>query len=279
MFNYHQAKGELANAIRPYCNKDEVPYISDKIKYRNMTCREVIFYKKVLGGVKKHAEGIMYITDDGELVMDKNDQKELARLAYYFNIFFTDDKDKNIFRAIRLKSVLEREKGDFECCMKGLDYLKEKGISHTEDVKKILQKIPEMRAENNQKLLDLKAQVDKLKEEGPELDEEVMSGLYPIYEQVLETNFENIKVIDSGKYYYDDMKTITAKYKRNVRLAFRRTVAENLYKLDYQLGFFKKLLITYEKVLGMTTSQYRKFIVDIEKKNIEESLKLVRTNK
>jgi hypothetical protein len=262
--------------LAPYINKGETALISEVIKLKGENYREVMINKKTLGGIKKQAQALLYITDQGELVTEKNTQRELGKLAYYFNIFFAVDKTQSVYRAIRDKCVIEREKRDFQIADSGLDILLHDKVQHVENVRIIMKNIPELREKNNDKLLHLKNKVDDFEKQHGEYSDELFKELYPIYIEVLDTNFQNIKVINSGKQYYNELKKHLSKKKKSLTVIINKKISEPLFKLDYMLGYFNKLLNTYGSIINMNSSEYRKFIENSEKNKIEKNLKLIR---
>lgn len=278
MFNYTLVSKELMEKLKPYLNKGESALISEKIKLNEINYREVMINKKTVGGIKKQAEALLYITDDGEEVRDKYIQKELGKLAYYFNIFFAVDKTQSIFRAVRDNGIIEREKRDFEAADSGLDILANDKVQYVENVRTIMKNIPQLREKNNNKLIMLKNKVDNFEKNHGEYSDELFKELYPIYVEVLDTNFQNIKAINSGRQYYNDLKKSVSKKRKSLSVVFNKKISEPLFKLDYMLGYFNKLLITYESILNMSSSEYRKFIENSERNKIERNLKLIRNN-
>ncbi len=100
MFKYSKADEVLKGKLSSYTNKGEyllvsdvikynqIEYllVSDVIKYNQIEYREVLFNKKNL--LIEEVKGIGYIDENNNIVQDKNIQKSLATLAYYYEIFF-----------------------------------------------------------------------------------------------------------------------------------------------------------------------------------------------
>lgn len=276
LFDYTLASNELMGKLASYIKKGEVPLVSEVIKIKEKKYREVMINKKTFGGIKKQAQALLYITDEGEAVTDKNIQKELGKLAYYFNIFFPVDKTQSLFRAIRDNGIIEREKKDFQIADKGLNILVKDKVQYVENVRLIMKNIPELREKNNNKLISLKNKVENFEKQHREYSDELFKELYPIYMEVLDTNFQNIKAISTGKNYYDELKKHLNKKKKSLSVILNKNISEPLYKLDYMMGYFNKLLSTYSPILNMSTSEYKKFIENSEKNKIEKNLKLIR---
>lgn len=86
MFKYSKEDEVLKEKLSSYINKGEYLLISDVIKYNQIEYREVLFNKKNL--LIEEVRGIGYIDENNNIVQDKNIQKSLATLAYYYEIFF-----------------------------------------------------------------------------------------------------------------------------------------------------------------------------------------------
>lgn len=86
MFKYSKADEVLNEKLSSYTNKGEYLLVSDVIKYNQIEYREVLFNKKTL--LMEESKGIEYIDENNNIVQDKNIQKSLATLAYYYEIFF-----------------------------------------------------------------------------------------------------------------------------------------------------------------------------------------------
>lgn len=277
MFDYTLASNELMGKLAPFINKGEAALVSEVIKLKGKNYREVMINKKTFGGIKKQAQALLYITDEGEAVTDRNIQKELGKLTYYFNIFFPVDNTQSIYRAIRDNGIIEREKRDFQIAEGGLNILVKGKVQNVENVRLIMKNIPELREKNNNKLISLKNKVDDFEKQQGEYSDELFKELYPIYMEVLETNFQNIKAISTGKNYYDQLKKHLNKKKKSLPVILNKNISEPLYKLDYMMGYFNKLLSTYSPILNMSSSEYKKFIENSEKNKIEKNLKLIRS--
>ncbi|HID0866991.1 TPA: hypothetical protein ACXDA0_003566, partial [Clostridium botulinum] len=59
-------------------------------------------------------------------------------------------------------------------------------------------------------------------------------------------------------------------------IRFNKKISDPLFKLDYQINYFKKLLKIYNEILCMNEREYLKFIYNSEKENINERLYIVR---
>ncbi|QAT41060.1 hypothetical protein [Clostridium sp. JN-9] len=276
MFDYTLASNEIMGKLAPYIKKGEVPLVSEAIKIKGKRYREVMINKKTIGGVKKQAQALLYITDEGGVVTDKSIQKDIGQLAYYFNIFFPVDKKQSIFRAIRDNGIIEREKRDFNIADKGLNSLVKDKVQYVENVRLIMKNIPELRERNNNKLISLKNKVDDFEKQHGEFSDDLFKELYPIYMEVLDTNFQNVKAISTGENYYGELKKHLNKKKKSLSVLLNKNISEPLYKLDYIIGYFNKLMNTYRPILNMSTSEYKKFIENSEKNKIEKNLNLIR---
>ena len=109
--------------------------------------------------------------------------------------------------------------------------------------------------------------------------EESLRKVYKIYEEILKLNFKNIQLIYPGINYYDDIKKSINKKRKSFSIKFNKKISEPLFKLEYQINYFKKLLKTYNKILYMNEREYLKFIYNSENSNINERLCIMRVKK
>ncbi|AVQ39581.1 hypothetical protein C7M56_13185 [Clostridium botulinum] len=219
MFKYFKVDEALKEKLNSYTHKGEYLLVSGGIKYNEIEYREVLFNKKNL--LIEEVKGIVYIDENNNIVQDNNIQKSLARLSYYYEIFFCIDKKNNIFKALRNEEDLCKENKDIELSITALEFLQKEKIQDTEKVK-------------------------------------------------------NIKLIYSGIHYYDYIKECVNKKRKSFSIRFNKKLSEPLFKLDYQINYFKKLLKTYNEILCMNERDYLKSVYNSEKHNINERLKVLR---
>ncbi|APQ96678.1 hypothetical protein FDB72_15190 [Clostridium botulinum] len=274
MFKYSKADEVLKEKLSSYTNKGEYLLVSDVIKYNQIEYREVLFNKKTL--LMEESKGIEYIDENNNIVQDKNIQKSLATLAYYYEIFFCINKKNNIFKALRSEEDLHKENEDIELSIKALEFLQKEKVKDIEKVKNILLELPSLRKKTNDLLKEMKSIIENIFNEEDAMSKESFKKVYTIYKEILKLNFKNVKLIYSGIDYYDYIKGCINKKRKSFSIRFNKKISDPLFKLDYQINYFKKLLKTYNEILCMNEREYLKFIHNSEKENINERLYLVR---
>ncbi|AJD30395.1 hypothetical protein AAGC94_14045 [Clostridium sporogenes] len=274
MFKYSRVDEALKEKLNSYTNKGEYLLVSDGIKYKEMEYREVLFNKKNL--LIQEVKGIVYIDENNNIVQDKNIQKSLARLYYYYEIFFCLDKKNNIFKALRNEEDLHKENKDIELSIKALEFLQKEKIKDTEKIRNILLELPSLRKRTNDLLKEMKSIIENIFNEEDTMSKESFEKVYTIYKEILKLNFKNIKLIYSGIDYYDYIKECVNKKRKSFSIRFNKKLSEPLFKLDYQINYFKKLLKTYNEILCMNERDYLKSVYNSEKHNINERLKILR---
>ncbi|WP_434305716.1 hypothetical protein [Clostridium botulinum] len=275
MFKYFKVDEALKEKLNSYTHKGEYLLVSDGIKYKEIEYREVLFNKKNL--LIEEVKGIVYIDENNNIVQDKNIQKSLARLSYYYEMFFCLDKKNNIFKALRNEEDLCKENKDIELSIKALEFLQKEKIKDTEKVKNILLQLPSLRKKTNDLLKQMESIIESISNEEDTISEESFKKVYPIYKEILKLNFKNIKLIYSGINYYDYIKECVNKKRKSFSIRFNKKLSEPLFKLDYQINYFKKLLKTYNEILCMNERDYLKSVYNSEKHNINERLKILRS--
>lgn len=274
MFKYFKADEALKEKLNSYTHKGEYLLVSGGIKYNEIEYREVLFNKKNL--LIEEVKGIVYIDENNNIVQDKNIQKSLARLSYYYEIFFYIDKKNNIFKALRNEEDLCKENKDIELSITALEFLQKEKIQDTEKVKNILLQLSSLRKKTNDLLKEMKSIIESISNEEDTISEESFKKVYSIYKEILKLNFKNIKLIYSGIDYYDYIKECVNKKRKSFSIRFNKKLLEPLFKLDYQINYFKKLLKTYNEILCMNERDYLKSVYNSEKHNINERLKVLR---
>ncbi|MCR1975263.1 hypothetical protein NSA52_14120 [Clostridium sporogenes] len=274
MFKYFKVDEALKEKLNSYTHKGEYLLVSGGIKYNEIEYREVLFNKKNL--LIEEVKGIVYIDENNNIVQDKNIQKPLARLSYYYEIFFCIDKKNNIFKALRNEEDLCKENKDIELSIKALEFLQKEKIQDTEKVKNILLQLSSLRKKTNDLLKEMESIIESISNEEDTISEESFKKVYPIYKEILKLNFKNIKLIYSGIDYYDYIKECVNKKRKSFSIRFNKKLSEPLFKLDYQINYFKKLLKTYNEILCMNERDYLKSVYNSEKHNINERLCIIR---
>ncbi|MBU5301911.1 hypothetical protein KQI45_17875 [Clostridium sporogenes] len=274
MFKYFKVDEALKEKLNSYTHKGEYLLVSGGIKYNEIEYREVLFNKKNL--LIEEVKGIVYIDENNNIVQDKNIQKPLARLSYYYEIFFCIYKKNNIFKALRNEEDLCKENKDIELSITALEFLQKEKIQDTEKVKNILLQLSSLRKKTNDLLKEMKSIIESISNEEDTISEESFKKVYPIYKEILKLNFKNIKLIYSGIDYYDYIKECVNKKRKSFSIRFNKKLSEPLFKLDYQINYFKKLLKTYNEILCMNERDYLKSVYNSEKHNINERLKVLR---
>ncbi|GAE03562.1 hypothetical protein CBO05C_3252 [Clostridium botulinum B str. Osaka05] len=274
MFKYFRVDEALKEKLNSYTHKGEYLLVSGGIKYNEIEYREVLFNKKNL--LIEEVKGIVYIDENNNIVQDNNIQKSLARLSYYYEIFFCIDKKNNIFKALRNEEDLCKENKDIELSITALKFLQKEKIQDTEKVKNILLQLSSLRKKTNDLLKEMESIIESISNEEDTISEESFKKVYPIYKEILKLNFKNIKLIYSGIDYYDYIKECVNKKRKSFSIRFNKKLSEPLFKLDYQINYFKKLLKTYNEILCMNERDYLKSVYNSEKHNINERLCIIR---
>lgn len=270
MAAYEDASKEVYEKLNSYIKRGEKLKLSKSIEINGEEYRELLFYKKSL--LKLQITAILYIDSKEEVVKNKVTLKELVKRASYYEVLFGDINNKSILSAIKEEGALKREKRDFEICLEALAYLEKESIKEVLPVKAVIDKLPSLRKINNDRLIELQSVL--VDEQG--LRDDAFYKLRTTYLQVLEENYQAIKLIVDGMSYYDNLKSIVVKKRRNPMIRFNRKISEPLFKLEYQLSYFKRFLNTYSSVIGLSAFQYRKYIENTEKNNIHLRIKLIR---
>jgi len=66
------------------------------------------------------------------------------------------------------------------------------------------------------------------------------------------------------------------KERKKLNVRFNQKIVIPIVKASDQISYFRKVIRTYRRVLNMNTSQYIRFLEDINKNKIEERINLIR---
>ncbi len=276
MFGYTEVSDEMMSLIKPYIKKSESCKLSGEIELNGKKYREIIFSKRNIKSFKNEQVGYLYIASDNCVVSSQNIQTELARLANYYEIFFSGDKSIGILAALQTEGVLENERNDKEYVLKGLEFLSQEGVSDALRVKDVVNKLPDLREKSNTKINELAARINKIKEENQTFNDEVLEKLYPLYEDILKLNFEKVKFIGMLSDCCDFVKDQAEKMRKKWKIRLKSKLVGPLLRVSDEISYFRRVIRTYEKVLNMNSSQYIKFLNNLNKEKIENRANMVR---
>jgi hypothetical protein len=276
MLAYTELSDEIMNLIKPYMKKGEACKISGEIELNGKLYREVIFSKRNLKSFKNTQQGYLYIASDMSLLCSKTVQKELAKLAQYYEVFFSGEKGEGILAALQTEADTERERGHKENICNGLDFLIGEGVEDAGRVKEVVNRLPEFREKINLKVNELSSLVQNVKETKLTFDEELLQKLYPVYEDILRLNFEKVRLIGSIADCCDYVKDQAEKKRKKWKIRFKSNLVGPLLRVSDEISYFRRVIRTYEKVLNMNASQYIKFLNSLNKEKIENRASMIR---
>ncbi|MCY6370521.1 hypothetical protein [Clostridium ganghwense] len=272
---YSLGTKDINQVIRNYKNKGEQAKVSTSIEYNGNLYREIIFMKK--GFINNKAvKGYLYIGEKNKLVEDKSTLRQLIKLGYYLNVFYNEKSNLYIKRALEGSENIKNQKVDCLKISNALDDLKKKGIKGTDEVKEIINKVIELRVENDNEIIKLVSKGEEYINDKGIYGDEIFSQLYSIYKEILMMNFTRIKLINSGIDYYDDIEEKASKQKGVLSIFIGKSKYMPFIKLSNLINNYKKILMTYGKILSQDKDKYEKFLLNVEKGNIDNIMNLIR---
>ena len=279
MTMYSPASKEILEIAKKYIKRGEVVKISDALEYNNILYREIVFSKKMFKKILKEHLGYLYINERNEVVTEKTLQEKLAKLSYFSEIFYNTENRICIINAFQDKATILKDIKDSKLVEDGLDFLTKGGIVDSEQVKQIVIKLPDIRKTNNEILIKVIDKAKELKEEKKYFNISMLEELLPIYRDTLSINLQKIRLIDSGKECYTNIKRTAEKKKKQWTIRFNHRLTEPLTKIIYMMGYFLKLVETCEIISKMPDQQYFKYLSGIEKENVDFRVSLNRSKK
>ncbi len=279
MTTYSLAPKETLEHLKQYTKKGEVVKISDALEYNNTVYKEITFSKKMFTNFRKEHLGYLYINEKNEVVVEKSLQGKLAKLAYFFEIFYNTENRTCIVNAFQDEGLIEKDKKDYQLVAEGLDFLTKEGIVDSEQVKQIIIELPQIRKKNNEVLKELMTKSQECREEKKYFNTHMLEELLPTYRDALSINLQKIRLIDSGRDCYANIKKTAEKNRKRMSIRFNRKLTEPLIKISYMMGYFIKLVSTCETISKMSDTEYFKYLSTIEKENIDYRVNLNRSKK
>jgi hypothetical protein len=276
---YFEITDDIKEIIKPYIKRGEKFKVSGDIEFNGKNYREVIIYKKGLMFFSDEVVGYIYISFDNSIVTSTNVLKELSKLGHYYEVFLSEDKKKGIVASLETKDDVESSRREMEDISSGLDFLRDEGLVGTDKVKYVVKTLPDIKAAMDRKTDELSEKIEKFKERSVAFSEDILKELYPIYEQILVTNFDNVKLISTIADVGDEIQVAAEKKRKKWKVRAKKNIVGKLMRVTDKIVYFKKVLRTYSNVVNMSSSQYLKFFKDLNKEKIETRFKLVRTIK
>ncbi|MBU3144960.1 hypothetical protein [Clostridium sp. CF012] len=276
---YSLASKKILEHIKQYTKRGEVVKIFDALEYNNILYREITFSKKMFNNFRKENLGYLYINEKNEIVTEKSLQERLAKLAYFSEVFYNTESRICIVNALQDDVAIEKDNKDHKLMVEGLDFLTKEGIVDSEQVKQVVFKLPTIRKRNNEVLKQLMDKSEKYKTEKKYFNAHMLEELLPIYREALSVNLQKIKLIDSARGCYSNIKRTAEKKSKQMSIRFNYKITRPLMKISYMMGYFNKLVETCEIISKKSDTEYFKYLGTIEKENIDYRVKLNRSKK
>lgn len=276
---YSPASSEILKIAKDYIKRGEVVKISDALEYNNILYREIVFSKKIFKKLLKEHLGYLYINEKNEIVTEKTLQEKLSKLAYFSEVFYNTENKICIINALQDEAMIKKDIRDSELVESGLNDLTKEGIVDSEQVKQIVSKLPDIRKKNNEILIMVIDKAKELKEEKKYFNASILEELLQGYRDALSINLQKIRLIDSGKECYTNIKKTAEKKKKRWFVRFSYRLTEPLTRISYMMGYFLKLVETCSTISKMSDQQYFKHLSGIEKENVDFRVKLNRSKK
>lgn len=279
MTMYSPASKEILEITKEYIQRGEVVKISDALEYNNVLYREIVFSRKMFKKLRKEHLGYLYINEKNKIVCEKTLQERLAKLAYFSEIFYNIENRICIINGLQDEATVQKDIRDNKLVEGGLSFLTKEGIVDAEQVRQIIIKLPDIRKNNNEVLMQVINKSKELKEEKKYFNLGMLEELLPTYGDTLSINLQKIRLIDSGRECYTNIKKTAEKKRKQWSIRFNHKLVEPLIKLSYMMGYFLKLVETCETISKMSDSQYFKHLSGIQKDNIDFRVRLNRSKK
>lgn len=270
---------EINKSIKTYKKMGEKMYVSELVKCNSNMYREVVFSKKMFNFLKEEVTGYLYINQYGEIVTQKQVIEKLNKVFFFYSSFFYSQGKKSFVNALQSEGAAKGDEHVYDECKVGLDVLKKDGYKESEIISRVFDNVLKLRKASNEILDEIIEEAEKKQKENGSLDEKFIEDVQVKYREILRLNFDKVKTINSARNFYDELKKKAHKKKRSLTSRFNSNVTMPLARLDYVIAYYKRIILSYDKVLDMTTSQYMKYLNTVEKHNLQHRMELLRNKK
>jgi hypothetical protein len=265
-------EGKLKELVDIYKRGREVPRVSIEVELKGKKYRELNFYAvSIIGKKKDLVNGLVFVDEKDNVVKDKRLQGELStvflNLEQLLDMAFIEKLAKTIIN----KKSPEIDEAQNKSIEANLLYLATRNIYGAEIVRDIVLKLPELKKTNN-------AAVEKFIEKAKEFNKSEIVGknnelleLKLLYTDTLMKNFEKVKLIGTGRSFYDGVRKGAAKVFRNkITGSIGSKLEGSAVTLDYELNHLMRIVKAYEMIIDMSTSEYQKYLKELDKRLINE---------
>lgn len=279
MASYSLVSKEVLDNIKQYMKSGEEVKTSDFLEYNNILYREIIFLKKWSKNEFKERLGYLYINEKNEIVIQKTLQDRLAKLAYFWEIFYNTENKSCIVNAFQDEGAVEKDNKNYKLVTDGLDILTKDGIVDSQQVKQMVLKLPGIRDKSNEIIKLFMAKAKECNKEKKYFNMHMMEELSLTYKKVLIINLRKIRLVYSANECYENIKTTSEKKRKQIFIRFNYKLTKPLIKTSYMMKFFIKVVNSCETISEMSDLQYFEYLETIEKGNIDNRVKLNRSKK
>ena len=279
MASYSLASKEVLENIKQYTHSGEEVKTSDFLEYNNILYREIIFSKKWSKNEAKEQLEYLYINEKNEIVVQKTLQEKLAKLAYFWQIFYNTENKSCIVNAFQDEGSVQKDNKNYKLVTDGLDILTKDGSADSQQVKQMILKLPSIREKSNEIIKLFMVKAKECTKEKKYFNMHMIEELSSTYKEVLIINLRKIRLVYSAKECYENIKITSEKKRKQIFIRFNYKLNKPLIKTSYMMKFFIKVVNSCETISEMSDLQYFKYLETIEKGNIENRVKLNRSKK
>lgn len=276
MVFYEEADNNVLKIIKSYVKFGESIRVSKSIKLGNKLYREIIINKKFFNKLSNEAVGYLYIDENNNIVDDENIKKEIAKISYFAEMFLDDSNPNSLKSALLSDEDMQKDRNTYKEALEALEGLIKDGLDEGEKIIHILENMPDLRMKNDKKLREVIYIASEFINENNYFDDKICRELRSKYVDAMLVNFEKVKLVASGTRYYDNIKKSAEKKRKRLSVRFNSKVTIPIFRLDYILSYFKRIIRTYECILKMSNSEYIKRMSTIEREKINKKIELIR---
>jgi hypothetical protein len=274
---YTKPGNEYTPVINENLKSKEYALVSIPMEYNGSVYRKVLYYEAKLGKFASKPVGIVFLSEDGEIVKEKEMKRQLVLCFRRMELMLGSRSTKRFSNAYTSERQLQGEERDYQDMIEAMEPLKEKGTEGTEAVSQVLINIAAAKREINEAMVIYKECMDKCIAQKDRVLADNIDSFYEAYIGVMVANFKKVKLINTAYLYYDGVRKAAVKMGRSIKMLFSYgRVKKGLSDIDFQLSYFSRFLSIYKDVIHMNIDRYKVYLKDMENHEVAYNVKLLR---
>lgn len=255
----------------------EYAILSIPMEYDGNIYRKILYYKAKFGKSAAEAVGIVFISDDGRIIKDKEMKRQLVVSFRRMELLLSPRSSKRFKNAYTSEKQLQIDERDYQDIIETMEVLKEKGTDGTEPICEMLRNLSSAKREINNAVEIYRKCLDKCLAQKDKANAKDIDSLYEAYLGVMVANFKKIRLINTASNDYAKVRKAAIRMRRSVKMLFSfGRIKKGLSDIDYMFSYFSRLLAIYKDVTHMSVDRYKAYLKDMENHEAALDMKILR---